>query len=81
MIINKIIEIEKILIFLQKRNLVKQYKKAKLYILAGHLNNVLFKIREPKEKGIYSFRINKQFRAFAVFKNNTLRIIKINNHQ
>jgi plasmid maintenance system killer protein len=40
-----------------------------------------FKLREPKKDWVYSFRINKQFRAFSYLKNNDLIVYKIDNHQ
>ena len=52
------IEESQILPDLQSRKLLEQYQKAKRYILLGHLSHVDFKLRKPKEKGIYSFRIN-----------------------
>ncbi len=67
--------------YLIKRNLDKQYKKAKALILSGNLKIVDFKIRQPKSAGLYYFRINKQYRALAKRNNKTLYIISIDNHQ
>ncbi|MDQ7022203.1 MAG: hypothetical protein Q9M97_01480 [Candidatus Gracilibacteria bacterium] len=63
--------IEKVLIsddlinFLERRNLDKQYKKAKNYLLDGYFEKIRFKLKEPKKDGIYYFRINIQFRALC----------------
>jgi plasmid maintenance system killer protein len=67
--------------YLQKRNLIKQFKKAKIYILLGQSKNTKFKERNPKGSGIYYFRINKQFSALGYFENSTLIIFEIDNHQ
>lgn len=81
MSITAIFEGKDILPYLEERNLLHQYKKAKKYILMGHLKTVGFKLRQPKEKGIYSFRVNKQFRALCVYKEGELRVFEIDNHQ
>jgi len=65
-----IVEKKSILVYLKKRNLLKQYKKAKDYILENNLQSVKFKERIPKGSGIFYFRINKQFRALGVFQTN-----------
>ncbi|MDP2090543.1 MAG: hypothetical protein Q8K30_02995 [Candidatus Gracilibacteria bacterium] len=76
-----IVEKEGIKSYLIKRNLIKQYKKAKIQILAGIYGGMDLKIREPKDKGIWSFRINKQYRAFCILEGDTLIVLKIDNHQ
>ena len=79
--VEKVIEIEWIKDFLIKRNLVKQYKKSKISILAWLVWWTDLKTREPKEKLIWSFRINKQFRALCKLENEELIVFKIDNHQ
>jgi plasmid maintenance system killer protein len=49
--------------YLIKRRLLMQYSKAEEAILSGKLKQIDFKIRQPKSKGIYYFRINKQYRV------------------
>ena len=70
---------------LVKRNLLKQYKKAKKFILSGYPELVNLKLRESKKAWIYYFRINKQFRAFGKIyqdrNENFLYITGIDNHQ
>lgn len=80
--INKILEKKEILPYLEARNLVQQYKKAKQYLVEGNALQVKFKERNPKGSGVFYFRINKQFRALGVFDNSgNLIIFKIDNHQ
>lgn len=76
-----IVEKPAVVEFLERRGLLKQYKKAKNYLVQGHYINVNFKLRQPKEAGIYAFRINKQFRALAVFKGGSLLVFEIDSHQ
>ncbi len=80
----KISEDKNILKYLEKRNLLSQYKKTKKYILS--LENIYEKLkkRKPKKDGIYQFRINKQYRARCVFSKkhpDTIVVYKISDHQ
>ena len=79
--INNIFETKWVFEFLEKRWLINQYKKSKSYILAWIYWKTDLKIRKPKEKWEYSFRINKQFRAFGKLDNWDLIIYIIDNHQ
>lgn len=80
--IPEILEMKEILPYLEKRNLLKQYKKAKVYLLNGNTVQVKFKVRNPKGSGIWYFRINRQYRALGVFNDKgTFIIFKIDNHQ
>jgi plasmid maintenance system killer protein len=65
--IQRILEKKEVLSFLQSRKLVKQYRKAKRYLLQGHVLQVKFKERKPKGSEIWCFRINKQYRAIGGF--------------
>jgi len=67
--------------YLDDRWLKKQFEKTKEYILDWNLQAVNFKLREPKKEKIYYFKINRQFRAWCVLGNNTLKIFHIDNHQ
>jgi len=68
--------------FLMKRWLLPQYKKSKNKILNWLFSWVDFKIRQPKKDEVYSFRINKQFRAYwRLLENRVLQIYFIDNHQ
>lgn len=79
--IKNIYEKEYIFDELVKRNLLKQYKKSKNYIISWFHWKTDFKLREPQKDWIYSFRINKQFRAFCYFENDSFIVYKIYNHQ
>jgi len=79
--INRIIEAEYILEYLEKRNILNQYKKSKANILSGNYawNKIWYK--EPKKDEIIYFRINKQFRALCRLDWNSLIVFDIDNHQ
>lgn len=80
--IHQIFELKNILPYLKARGLIKQYKKAKEYLLKQNTIQVKFKERKPIGSDIWYFRINKQFRAIGTFDNDgNLIIFKIDNHQ
>lgn len=79
--IERILETEPVNAFLLKRWLFKQYKKSKSYILAWIYWKNDFKLRKSKENWEWSFRINKQFRAFWKVDNKDLIIYMIDNYQ
>jgi len=80
--LRKIIEKKEILPYLKSRGLLLQYKKAKQFLLKNNLIQIKFKERRPKGSGIWSFRINKQFRALCFFDGDgDLIVFKIDNHQ
>ena len=80
--IKEIREEQWIRLFLVKRNLLKQYKNNKTKLENWYLWKIDFKERQPKWNGIYSFRINKQYRAIWYFRENWIFIVvKIDNHQ
>ncbi|MFK7779593.1 MAG: hypothetical protein QM490_00385 [Candidatus Gracilibacteria bacterium] len=81
MTIKKVLETQKVENNLKKYNILKQYLKAKNYILDGNTYIVDLKIRKPKISKIYYFRINKQYRAWGILQNEVLKIYKIDNHQ
>lgn len=81
MFIENIEEESEILEYLTKRRLVKQYKKAKSFLLSWNMQQVHFKLREPRKDQVYYFRINKQFRALCHFEWTTLVVFRIDNHQ
>lgn len=81
-IIHHIFERKEVLPYLRIRGLLKQYLKAKRYLIQGNSLQVRFKERNPKGSGIWYFRINQQFRALGVFNDaGDLIIFKIDNHQ
>ena len=79
--INKISELNKIYDYLEKRQLLNQYKKAKKYILEWNIKNVDLKYREPKELWIIYFKITKKYRAWWRKDWDHLIIFKIDDHQ
>ena len=64
----------------KKYQLEKQFLKAIDYIKKWKLEAVKFKLRKPKSKWIYYFRINKQYRAWCKIIDNILFIIDIDDH-
>ena len=79
--IKNILEVKWVHDFLYKRWLLEQYKKSKTYILNWIYWKTDFKLRKPKEKWEWSFRINKQFRAFWRVVDWDLVVFIIDNHQ
>jgi hypothetical protein len=80
--VHRIFERKEIVAYLETRGLLKQYLKAKQYLLKGNTLQVKFKERNPQGSGIWYFRINKQFRVLGIFNTTgDLIIFKIDNHQ
>lgn len=90
----EVVENKEVIEYLRKRNLVKQYLKAKNFIINWNPELAELKLREPKEDKIYYFRINKQFRTFWISETKiieetkeeiqeikVLKVLKISNHQ
>lgn len=68
--------------YLLTRGLLIQYKKAKAYLAIGNFNAVNFKKREPKDAGLWYFRINQQFRGVGIFVSaENFVVLDIYNHQ
>lgn len=78
--IKSVFETCEVVSFLKKRQLLKQYLKARNYITDGYFESVDFKLREPKEKGVWYFRINLQYRAWCYFEGDDLFVFKIDDH-
>lgn len=79
--IKEIQESEKVVNYLIKRKLLKQYKKSKNYILKGKEQNTKLKKKQPKTDNVYYFRINKQYRAVWDIEKWIFTIFEISNHQ
>jgi hypothetical protein len=62
--ISAIYENEKVLEYLQSRQIAQQYIKAKSLMLSGYAQKFDFKLRKPKTEEVYQFRINQKYRAF-----------------
>jgi len=77
-----VIEFKHVIPYLEARGLYRQYQKAKGILLSGDQARVYFKERQPQGSGIWSFRVNKQFRAFGYFRSHgVFAVSDIDNHQ
>jgi hypothetical protein len=79
--IKLILEEDYILEYLEKRNILKQYKKSKSNILNWNYSWNKIWYKEPKKDEIIYFRINKQFRALCRINWIKLIVFDIDNHQ
>ena len=80
--INKIYEKPWILEFLEKKNIKNQYIKSAKFLVSWYFWKTDFKIRQPKKNRVWSFRVNKQYRAFWIMDDgDNLLIFEINDHQ
>lgn len=79
--IDLVLETEEVARYLKSRDLISQYKKVKNYILMGRILSVRLKKRQPKEYNVWSFRVNKKFRAFAYLDKTALKVFHIDDHQ
>lgn len=78
----KVLETDFVINFLKKKNLIKQYKKAKKYLVQWYIRQVDFKKRKPKFQWIWYFRINKQYRAIGEYNSKWEFIVyDISDHQ
>jgi len=68
--------------YLKKHNLEKKYKKAKsLFEQDPFYPSLNTELLEPKDRLIYSFRLNKNYRAIFIYiDNNTIEIVMFTNH-
>ncbi len=68
--------------FLVKRGLIRKFEKQRVLFLANPRHPSLNTERlEPKEFKIYSFRIDKKYRAVFIFKTPaTIEVVDINDH-
>lgn len=71
----------KVIEYLKKRQIVKPYLKAKKYLTEDHFKIVDFKLRKPKSKGVYYFRITKKYRAIGHFIDDIFVVVEISDHQ
>ena len=72
---------EKIIDYLKKRQLFKQYEKVEKYLKQWKIRQVDLRLREPKKDKIYYFKINKQFRLWCKLDWNKIFIFEVDNHQ
>lgn len=77
----KVRERQNVIDYLIKRNLEKPYLKTKNFLEKKQLKSVDFKIRKTKSDKIYSFRINKKYRALGHFIEKNFVVTEISDHQ
>ncbi len=82
---DKIMELSDIYWYLEKRELIKSYVKAKNNLSLWITNWLDFKLRKPKNEWVYQFRINQKYRAFWTIKDywdkKVFIVHKISDHQ
>lgn len=67
--------------YLKKHNLETKFQKQlKLLLLDFRHPSLNTEILEPRSKKIYSFRVDKKYRAIFVVQNSKIVIIDINDH-
>ena len=64
----KVYETDTAVAYLKKRDIIKQYLKAKEYFEQGHTQIVKLKLLKPKHNKEYQFRINDKYRARGFYK-------------
>ena len=68
--------------YLEKRNILKQYKQAKQNFVEGRYQQIQLKKRQPRTLNEFQFRITKKYRAFGYFKElHVFIVIEISDHQ
>lgn len=81
MTIEQVLELEDVVRYLKKRNLIASYKQVKTHLLAGHVAGAQLRKRQPRSEDIWYFRINKQYRALCYFEETTVIVFHIDDHQ
>ncbi len=67
--------------FISNHNLITKWdKQKKLFEENIKHPSLRVKILEPKSRGVYSFRIDKKYRALFTVKDNKAYIFRITNH-
>ncbi|AFL69575.1 hypothetical protein [Sulfurospirillum barnesii] len=68
--------------YLREHNLTKKFQKAKIFFENNPFHPSLnTEILEPKERLIYSFRLDKKYRAIFIYiDTETIEIITLTNH-
>jgi len=68
--------------YLESRNILKRYKKAKVSFQKGNILQVSLKKRQPRSFGEMQFKITGKYRAFGYFKEPHIFIVtEISDHQ
>lgn len=67
--------------FISAHNLKKKWQKAELLLNLGFNHPSLnIELLEPKWRGIYSFRLDKKYRALFFINENEIEVFAITNH-
>lgn len=71
-----------IIMYLKKRHLQEKFEKQKALFENNRLHPSLeTELLEPKHMRIWSFRVDKKYRAILIFRDkDTVEILDINNH-
>jgi len=71
-----------ILKYLQKHSLEKKFFKQLVLLLAStSYRSLEVELLEPKHLRIWSFRVDKKYRAIFIFRDNKMiEILEVNNH-
>ena len=69
-------------IYLKNHNLIKKYQKAKqLFETDPFYPSLNTELLEPKDRLIYSFRLDRKYRAIFIYVDkNSIEIIALTNH-
>jgi len=71
-----------LLLYLKKRNLIRKWIKVSTLFVQDHRHPSLkFELLQPKWRGVFSFRIDKKYRALCfVAKGEIIEVFQITNH-
>ncbi len=68
--------------YLESRNILMQYQKAKQNIIEGRFSQVQLKKRKPETLAVFQFRITQKYRALGYFfRSDIFIVIEISDHQ
>ena len=71
----KILEEKEVRKYLERRNIISQYRKVKKNFEEGSYQQIHFKKRQPKQFGEFQFRITDKYWAFGYFKDQSVFIV------
>lgn len=68
--------------YIEARGLARRFEKqSKLFVVNINHPSLETELLEPKHLRIFSFRLNRKYRAIFIFRNReTIEVIDINNH-
>lgn len=77
----RVVEHERVVRYLEERNLTQQYRKARSLLEQGFYSSGQLKKRQPKSSGIWYFRINRQYCALCIREGDNLVVFDVDDHQ